>query len=301
MEAIKDSGSINFAYSAAIDAAQALIQPGEKVLRAITGYVMLDADNSILAPDLLNLTDKKAGVTVLTNNRLLFIRRSLMCDITRDIPLKDIVATEQKLDTLAACLRVSSTKERWVIDGMPKVISALKEQLDTVQQAASKIHSIGICPYCDTQLQPDCDGTCPNCGGVIPLELRPQPTHQVSQITGHFCPDCGTQTESNFCPNCGRNLQSINNAVSPQTGTKQKIRITINGSDASSIHSIKIRIPSCPRCHSTDLAQTRRGFSWGVGILGFFLIPFFGLFLGFIGADKKKCTCRNCNYYWTKD
>lgn len=24
-----------------------------------------------------------------------------------------------------------------------------------------------------------------------------------------FCPDCGTQCDSNFCPKCGRNLQDV--------------------------------------------------------------------------------------------
>lgn len=54
----------------------------------------------------------------------------------------------------------------------------------------------------------------------------------------------------------------------------------------------------CPKCGSTQVEQVKRGFSWGLAILGFFLIPGWGLLLGFIGMKKPRLHCRSCNRKW---
>ena len=57
----------------------------------------------------------------------------------------------------------------------------------------------------------------------------------------------------------------------------------------------------CPKCHNINLVFEKRGFSWGLGILGFFLIPVFGIFLGFCGSKKPRIKCTNCNHKWKRN
>lgn len=54
----------------------------------------------------------------------------------------------------------------------------------------------------------------------------------------------------------------------------------------------------CPKCHSTQILRDQRGFSWGLAILGFFLIPVFGLLLGFCGSKKPRGKCLSCSHKW---
>ena len=56
----------------------------------------------------------------------------------------------------------------------------------------------------------------------------------------------------------------------------------------------------CPRCRGIQLIRKPRGFSWALGILGFFLIPVFGIFLGFCGSRKVKIRCVSCGYRWKR-
>lgn len=50
----------------------------------------------------------------------------------------------------------------------------------------------------------------------------------------------------------------------------------------------------CSHCGRGELLTVRRGYRWGLGLLGFFLLPVFGLLLGFIGADKTHRECAHC-------
>ena len=59
-------------------------------------------------------------------------------------------------------------------------------------------------------------------------------------------------------------------------------------------------INCCPKCHNTRIVFAKRDFSWGLGILGFFLIPVFGIFLGFCGSGKPRIRCTNCNHKWKR-
>lgn len=54
----------------------------------------------------------------------------------------------------------------------------------------------------------------------------------------------------------------------------------------------------CPKCYSTEVIRKKRGFSWGLGILGFFLFPMFGLLLGFCGRNKLSGYCTKCGHKW---
>ena len=55
---------------------------------------------------------------------------------------------------------------------------------------------------------------------------------------------------------------------------------------------------TCPKCHSTQVVPCKRGFSWGLGILGFFLFSILGILLGFCGRNKPCLRCSNCRHKW---
>ena len=55
---------------------------------------------------------------------------------------------------------------------------------------------------------------------------------------------------------------------------------------------------ACPKCHSLQIATVNRGFSWGLAVLGFFLIPGFGFLLGFCGSKKPRLQCSACRHKW---
>lgn len=56
---------------------------------------------------------------------------------------------------------------------------------------------------------------------------------------------------------------------------------------------------TCPKCGSTQVIRTKRGFRWGLAILGFFLLPAFGFLLGFCGSKKARMKCTACGSMWT--
>ena len=60
-------------------------------------------------------------------------------------------------------------------------------------------------------------------------------------------------------------------------------------------------INCCPKCHNTRLVFEKRGFSWGIGILGFFFVPVFGILLGFCGSRSPRIRCTNCSHKWKRN
>lgn len=60
-------------------------------------------------------------------------------------------------------------------------------------------------------------------------------------------------------------------------------------------------INCCPKCRNTRLVFEKRGFSWGLAILGFFLIPVLGVLLGFCGSRSPRVKCTNCNHKWKRN
>ena len=55
----------------------------------------------------------------------------------------------------------------------------------------------------------------------------------------------------------------------------------------------------CPRCGSTDLTVIRKDFDPGCGCLGLLLFSWWGLLLGFLGADER-IVCHNCGAEWRR-
>ena len=61
------------------------------------------------------------------------------------------------------------------------------------------------------------------------------------------------------------------------------------------------RVPPhcCPRCGSTDIVVIRKDFDPGCGCLGLLLFSWWGLLLGFLGADER-IVCRSCGAQWRR-
>ena len=55
----------------------------------------------------------------------------------------------------------------------------------------------------------------------------------------------------------------------------------------------------CPRCGSTDIVVIRKDFDPGCGCLGLLLFSWWGLLLGFLGADER-IVCRSCGAEWRR-
>lgn len=141
------------------------------------------------------------------------------------------------------------------------------------------------CAYCGVEVinYPD-NGICVHCGGKLPE--RP---------SGTRCSNCGTYSSGNFCSACGRNLTGAASSVAPVQpvyAPVQPVYIPVQQMPYSA------PVHTCPKCRSTQVIAAKRGFSWGLGILGFFLIPVFGLLLGFCGSKKPRLKCTACNHKW---
>lgn len=135
------------------------------------------------------------------------------------------------------------------------------------------------CAYCGVEVTnyPD-NGICVHCGGKLPK--RP---------AGTRCPGCGAYSSGNFCAACGR---SLNGAAAPVQPVYAPVYIPVPQGP------LTLGVNCCPKCRSTEIIRTKRGFRWGLGILGFFLIPGFGLLLGFCGSRKLHMKCTSCRHKW---
>ena len=119
------------------------------------------------------------------------------------------------------------------------------------------------CEYCDCEVitYPD-DGICIHCGGKLP----PKPAVPVAPASA------APVVQTVYIPVPQPQPQ-------PQTTYSRPL----------------IR---CPKCNSDQVSTVNRGFSWGLAILGFFLIPGWGLLLGFIGRKKPRLRCSSCKRKW---
>ena len=105
-----------------------------------------------------------------------------------------------------------------------------------------------------------------------------------------FCPKCGNDLKENYkiCPICGYNLD-YNNVIKSD----------------DKVH--------CPRCNSSDVIVSKKGYNTNaIGctfvliILGFltfgvaWIVLIISLLTGFIGSDKLQWICKRCGNKWVQ-
>lgn len=144
------------------------------------------------------------------------------------------------------------------------------------------------CTYCETEITqyPD-NGICPSCGGSLP----PRPA-------GKRCPHCGNYSTGNYCSSCG---QSLDDTVPPKAVQMPPQSSPIQNVYVSVPQPQPVFVPGgicCPKCGNSHVVRVRRGFSWGWGIIGFFLLPVVGILLGFSGRRKPRLKCTGCGHKW---
>lgn len=161
LDAIKENGSSQFLFKQDIDAAQSQLQLSEEVLFAATTTVDLNARAGYIDPNMFRLKGRKPGVVVLTNERLFYIHA--LSKTTIQIPILELHSIETKVDGFSACIRITGSKECFIIYNSPSTISALKIILESILSQNKR-----KCPYCDSRLDPqDNHHTCPHCGGPL--------------------------------------------------------------------------------------------------------------------------------------
>jgi hypothetical protein len=58
----------------------------------------------------------------------------------------------------------------------------------------------------------------------------------------------------------------------------------------------RLGIPYCPKCHSTSLSSSKKGFGIGKAIIGAATVGALGLVAGNIGSQKIRVTCLKCGH-----
>lgn len=72
---------------------------------------------------------------------------------------------------------------------------------------------------------------------------------------------------------------------------KQELKERIEKMDAEGV-------VYCPKCYSTSIAPTKKGFGAGKAILGTLVAGPVGLVAGAIGKNKVELHCMKCGYKW---
>ena len=89
-----------------------------------------------------------------------------------------------------------------------------------------------------------------------------------------------------ICPNCGAKLP-------PDNTPKWQSHVTVVTPPPQ--HQPQPQnLLWCSRCGSPELSVTTRNFRWGLAVLGFFLLPPFGILMGLVGRKRQILTCRRC-------
>ena len=99
------------------------------------------------------------------------------------------------------------------------------------------------------------------------------------------CAKCGHEVDpdSPECPYCAAGAPPVRD----------------DADDAPSGGGEAAGVGRCPRCGSTDLTVIRKDFDPGCGCLGLLLFSWWGLLLGFLGADER-IVCRSCGAEWRR-
>lgn len=118
-----------------------------------------------------------------------------------------------------------------------------------------------------------------------------------------YCNQCGSEIPdgSKFCPKCGK-TQVENKDIELQNEGKSLSNILQNkpikrNLAEKALHKMTQHNFCCPRCGSHNIHVYKRGFSWILGLIGFFLFGI-GILIGFIGSNSLRYKCLECGKQW---
>lgn len=106
--------------------------------------------------------------------------------------------------------------------------------------------------------------------------------------------------QSGICPHCGAKLPANAPTWIPPAPVTPPPQIIYQVQPPVYQQPLIPGIHYCGRCNSRAITFKKRGFSWGWGIFWAFIIPFFGIFLGFAGRNTLLYRCQTCGHKWKR-
>lgn len=139
LEAVQLSKTPTLMHKGSISAAEKMILPNETVLWALTTNVTVNA-GKVSKPTPMDLDGKKAGVVVVTTQRILFVNSVLGVGSSKEIRLSEIHSIDENITALAANLRIVGITAKLLVDGNSKTIgelrTAINDAISNLQSAA---------------------------------------------------------------------------------------------------------------------------------------------------------------------
>lgn len=105
-----------------------------------------------------------------------------------------------------------------------------------------------------------------------------------------------TYPDNGICVHCGGRLPPKPKEATPQPVQVQPAAAPVSQAPQHGpLHAGK---NCCPKCHSTQIVFAKRGFRWGLALVGFLLFSIFGVPMGFIGSKNPWGKCGKCGHKW---
>lgn len=172
------------------------------------------------------------------------------------------------------------------------------------------------CPECKKEIS-DKASVCPNCGFPISDYLNDSNKAEDNANKQIICQFCGQPNDigSLYCGYCGelidtaeieRRIEIENLKMQSENIRWQKEQYSVQQQQLKEQQQIRKQqekeykhMAKCPRCGSTSLSSSKKGFGIGKAVVGTALIGPLGLMAGNLGAKKVRVTCMKCGkQFW---
>ena len=280
-EAVKRSGTPVALSGASVDAAEQLLQRGEKVCHAVVA--------NCTTPD----TGRASGAFVVTSHRLLFCTSALGKVRSDALFLRDCVGVGEISGGLIRKMDVTSEGKAFTIE------LADKKQMATLQAAI--LDAVAAYPN-----QSAIDFTPREPVQTAPTETEAAPEQAP---TVKICRACGNRllADARKCPSCGgKDLVEVDRNDKERIDTLKASAHRVKPAAAAASPKVSAAqrikdnkaagVACCPKCGSTSLSANKKGFGFGKAVAGAFLAGPVGVVGGTLGANKLEVTCLNCGH-----